>query len=109
MDSGDLLDEQFELLMFLVEENLFDEIDVSLKISLSGDSSASQGTLQRLGAGRMKHLSTRQLWLQERVYTGEVAVHKIPRVKNWADVLTHAWSTADAYHFNTMGVQKASV
>ena len=74
---------------------LLEEIGDKKELHLRGDSSASHGTLQRLGSGRVKHLQTRQLWLQEKVYAGEVSVEKIARKNNWADRLTHAWTGAD--------------
>ena len=80
------------------------EIQINLDLELHGDSSASQGTLHRLGSGKIKHLATRQLWLQERVYCKEVAVKKVPRSINWSDVLTHPWAAKEAHHFESMGV-----
>ena len=76
-----------------------------MELHLRGDSSASHGTLQRLGSGRVKHLQTRQLWLQEKVYAGEVSVEKIARKINWADSLTHAWTVAEEGHFEEMGIR----
>ena len=55
---------------------LLQEIGEERELHLRGDSSAAQGTLNRLGSGRVKHLQTRQLWLQENVYAGEVTVEK---------------------------------
>ena len=77
---------------------------VQAGLHLLGDSSASHGTLQRLGSGRVKHLQTRQLWLQEKVYSGEVTVEKIPRERNWADLLTHSWTPASEHLFAPMGI-----
>ena len=84
---------------------LHDEIGEERMLHLRGDSSASHGTLQRLGSGRVKHLQTRQLWLQEKVYNGEVSIEKIGRAVNWADSLTHAWVAGDMGHFNSMGIK----
>ena len=84
---------------------LLEEIGEKRELHLRGDSSASHGTLQRLGSGRVKHLQTRQPWLQEKVYAGEVSVEKIPRKINWADSLTHAWTVAEEGHFEEMGIR----
>ena len=84
---------------------LLQELGDEKELHLRGDSSASHGTLNRLGSGRVKHLQTRQLWLQEKVYAGEVKVEKVPRKVNWADVLTHAWCSADEGHFEEMGLR----
>ena len=85
-------------------KHLLQEVGLELGLHLRGDSSASHGTLHRLGSGRIKHLETRQLWLQEKVFNGVVSIEKVPRERNWADVLTHAWSAVDGNHFEAMGV-----
>ena len=46
-------------------------------LELYGDSTAAKGILMRSGSGSVKHLSTKQLWGQERVEKGEVKVTKI--------------------------------
>ena len=84
---------------------LLREIGVEAMLHLRGDSSASHGTLQRLGSGHIKHLQTRQLWLQEKVYLKELTVEKIQRDYNWADILTHGWVAANEHkHFGSMGI-----
>ena len=57
--------------------------------SLHVDSSACKGMILRTGAGRVKHLSTKQLWVQAAVETQGIAIHKISRSENFADMLTH--------------------
>ena len=84
-------------------QNLFNEIGFDVGIHLFGDSSASHGTLQRIGAGRIKSLEAKQLWLQEFVTKGEIDIHKIPRSTNSSDVLTHPWSSSEGNFFVQMG------
>ena len=36
----------------------------------------------------MKHLTTKQLWIQERVHAADMIITKIPRDSNTADLLT---------------------
>ena len=82
-----------------------EELDIVLKIELLGDSSAAKGTLARQGSGKIKHLHTKQLWLQEKVHQGEICYEKIPRAINVADALTHHWSNSEGNnHFRRMGV-----
>jgi hypothetical protein len=59
------------------------------------DSSAARGTVLRTGVGKMKHLSTKQLWVQGAIKIYEIDVVKIPRGINSADLLTHGCTTAD--------------
>ena len=89
-------------------QNLITEVGMQAGLHLLGDSSASHGTLNRLGSGRIKHLQTKQLWLQEKVYCGARSVEKIPRERNWADLLTHAWSNASEYLFTAMGIESVA-
>ena len=76
------------------------------KLRLWGDSSASKGILQRRGFGKMKHLSVKQLWMQERVDTGEISVGKVPRDENVSDLCTHHWTRAEgANHMGRLSVE----
>ena len=84
---------------------LIKEVGVEAGLHLVGDSSASHGTLQHQGSGRIKHLQTRQLWLQEKVHEGAISIEKVPREENWADLLTHAWSPSSEYLFQDMGIR----
>ena len=60
-----------------------------LEIKLHVDSSACKGMVLRHGAGKVKHLTTKQLWVQGAVRAYGVEVLKVPRERNAADVLTH--------------------
>ena len=68
--------------------------------SLEVDSSACVGTLNREGSGRQKHLSVRQLWLQERVKNRDLTLRKIPREGNTSDCLTKHWKLDGRAHFS---------
>ena len=89
-------------------KHIMEEVGYDMGLHLRGDSSASHGTLSRLGTGKVKHLQTRQLWLQEQVSQGQITFQKIARSNNWADILTHSWLTSDEYHFWEMGVVSVS-
>ena len=51
------------------------------------DASACKGIVLRQGAGQVKHLTTRQLWVQETVRDYEVQVEKVSRDDNLSDFL----------------------
>ena len=80
----------------------------NLDIVLKTDSSAAVGIAQRQGAGKVKHLECRQLWVQERLARKEIRVQKIPREINASDVLTHHWTASEGLkhfpHVNIRGV-----
>ena len=52
------------------------------------DSSAANSIVCRTGIGRVRHLETRLMWVQEAVSTGRVKTMKIPGKVNIADFLT---------------------
>ena len=52
------------------------------------DSSAALGISQRCGIGKVRHLRTQGLWVQEARLTGRLAYRKVLGTKNPADVLT---------------------
>ena len=60
-----------------------------MRIEIFNDSSGSKCIVQRIGCGKVKHLETRQLWIQEHVNSKDVKVSKIPREYNASDCLTH--------------------
>ena len=75
--------------------NLIEEtMKVKPQISLFPDASACKGMLLRHGAGRIKHLSVKQLWAQEVVSHYRVGVSRVSRYDNASDVLTHSVSGA---------------
>ena len=71
------------------------ELDLDLKT----DASAAQGLCARQGAGRVKHLTVRQLWAQEREACGDLKIKKVPRSANCADMLTHHRTHAEGQKF----------
>ena len=83
--------------------NMADGIGTPHGVRIMGDASASMGISLRSGAGKVKHLGVRQLWLQERIHNGEITLEKIPRSVNMSDALTHHWSAAEGNrHFDAM-------
>ena len=52
--------------------------------------SACKGMLLRQKSGKIKHLSTKQLWAQGVIQSYGISVEKIPRSVNAADALTHS-------------------
>ena len=56
----------------------------------------------------MKHLGTKQLWMQEKVRVGALRVVKVPRSRNISDALTHFWTKAEGdLHFKHMNISPA--
>ena len=70
-----------------------------MQMSLHVDSSTCKGMLLRHGSGKVKHLTTKQLWVQGAIQAYEMTVSKVRREENTAaDSLTHE-STRHALMF----------
>ena len=59
-----------------------------MNIRLRTDASAAKGIATRRGLGKVRHIEVNQLWLQEKVNSGEIQVMKVKGEGNLADGLT---------------------
>ena len=50
--------------------------------------SAAIGIAHRIGIGKIRHIETNQLWLQQKVLEGKLVVSKVKGEDNLADALT---------------------
>ena len=62
------------------------------KLTMKTDSSAAKGIATRKGSGKVKHLSMKELWVQDCVQKNQLRVQKEPTKTNWADLGTKALS-----------------
>ena len=65
------------------------------EIEIKVDSSAAHAFFHRRGVGRMKHIDSIILRLQDLIAAGGVRLKKIPRTQNLADMLTHTPSAKE--------------
>ena len=90
--------------------DLFEWMGYEVAATLWLDSSSAKATCMRDGVGKVKHLSVRQLWLQEQAGAGELWHTKIPRLDNLSDCLTHHFTKAEAeLHFPKMGCDRPAL
>ena len=75
--------------------SLMQDMGVAVKVEVVQDSTSAKGTLSRSGIGKIKHLDTNWLWVQEVVKTRGVQLIKIDGAINPADVLTKPTSFQD--------------
>ena len=52
------------------------------------DSSAAIGVCKRQGLGKLRHLDTQMLWVQQRVRNNDLDLYYVPGEKNPADIFT---------------------
>ena len=82
------------------------DLGLTVDISLYADSSAAIGICRRSGIGKVRHLATGQLWIQERIKMGDMKLYKIPGYYNPADLLTkHQTKELIIRHLWAMGVE----
>ena len=68
--------------------SLFLDWGIKMKTELASDSSAARGHVKRRGLGKMRHVQSRFLWIQERVAKGDLKISAVPGKYNVADILT---------------------
>ena len=57
-------------------------------LEIRTDASAAIGIANRIGIGKIRHIETNQLWLQQKVLEGHLVVSKVKGEDNLADALT---------------------
>ena len=68
--------------------SVLEDLGVPIRVRVCTDSSAAKSISCRRGVGRVRHIDTRELWVQERVSRGDITVVKVMGENNLADILT---------------------
>lgn len=68
--------------------SLMADLGWQMAIEVHSDAIAAIGIARRRGVGKIRHLDTTDLWLQEKVKLGDIQLHKVPGAQNPADLLT---------------------
>ena len=72
----------------MLVKGVYEEMRKSVQLNCLTDSSAAKGITARKGVGKVKHLSLRELWLQDAVQEKRLKVYKVHTDVNWADLGT---------------------
>ena len=79
------------------------DIGIELECELYCDSSAALGIAQRAGIGKVRHLRTQGLWVQEVRVAGRIKYLKVLGAKNPADLMTkHMSADLNKQHLETL-------
>ena len=82
--------------------SLMEDMGVKTRVRIMTDSSAALGISKRRGLGKVRHLELNQLWLQDKVSTGDIDIRKVKGTENMADALTkHVDQTQLKWHIQT--------
>ena len=77
-----------------------------MKLSVATDAAAAVGICRRKGLGRVRHLATADLWVQDRVKKKDFDLLRVPGADNPADILTkHVNEALLAKHLKFMGLR----
>ena len=81
------------------------DLGVNVECELYCDSSAALGISQRAGIGKVRHLRTQGLWVQEVRTSGRIIYKKVLGTKNPADLMTkHMTSELTKQHLHTLNL-----
>ena len=64
------------------------DLGVTCTVVLNTDASAAIGIASRRGLGEVRHIEVSQLWLQQRVASGDLKAQTVDGISNLADALT---------------------
>ena len=63
------------------------DLGCTARIVVCTDASAAKGMASRRGLGKVRHVEVSQLWVQEKVGSGEIKLKKVNGSTNLADAL----------------------
>ena len=75
-------------------QSLMADLGHALPLRVWTDSSAAIGICTRQGLGKMRHIDTHLLWVQQAVRSGRVDLRKVLGEENPADIFTKHLSSA---------------
>lgn len=81
------------------------DLGIDLNLAISADASAAIGICRRRGLGKVRHLHVADLWVQDRLGTGDFTLNKVPGASNPSDLLTkHMELKTIDTHLNAMNI-----
>ena len=69
-------------------QSLLADLGWKVKLRLHSDATAVIGMCKRKGLGKVRHLATADLWIQEKIKSREIDIQKMLGSENPADALT---------------------
>ena len=89
--------------------NMYEDLGVVVGVVVMTDARAAKGIASRRGAGNIRHIEVAQLWVQEKVSTGEIKLIKVSTSEHVADALTkHVTGEGVMNHIKWAGMRVVS-
>ena len=76
-------------------KSMLGDFGIAASIKVNTDASAAKGIANRKGLGKVRHIEVNQLWIQDRVSRGDLAINKVNGKENLADALTKHVNSED--------------
>ena len=83
-------------------QSVLSDFGVSTRIEIHSDATAAIGICRRQGLGRVRHLATADLWVQQKVRARELKLFKLPGKENPSDLMTKYKTAPEASKFLSM-------
>ena len=84
------------------------DLGIHFSLALFTDSTAAVGICRRRGVGKILHLATADLWVQDRIRAKEFILTKVLGTSNIADIMTkHVDRSTLCKHMKGMGLKQA--
>ena len=82
------------------------DLGLTWGVRVSTDAAAAVGICRRRGLGKIRHLATADLWVQDRLKKKDFSLVRIPGVSNPSDILTkHVDRTILDKHLATLNLR----
>ena len=72
--------------------SILQDWNIPMTVELMADASAALGIIGRTGLGKLRHIDTSYLWLQQESIKNKLKMNKVPGTKNPADMNTKGLS-----------------
>ena len=79
----------------LGQQSILRDLGIDLPVRVWTDSSAAMGICARQGLGKLRHIATHTLWVQEKVRSHAIELRKVRGEANPADIFTKHLSSRD--------------
>ncbi len=79
-------------------QSLLEDLGITAPLRVWTDSTATMGICARQGLGKLRHIDTHCLWVQQRVRDGSIELRKVRGEQNPADLFTKHLSSSDRAH-----------
>ena len=87
-------------------QSLAADLGIKLKLKIMSDATAAIGICRRRGLGKVRHLATADLWVQDRLRKKDFTLDKVLGSENPADMLTkHVDKATLMKHVKTLGLR----